>query len=139
MTDFTKLADVESVEEPADGTNVLIEENGVIKKAPKTAVGGSGKLVVKITESVFVDDWKETGHSGYDLTDILTYEEAKNAILTGGLLLYGVEEDTPMGAITFTENFDACLMLDSAKAIQNPDVGWLFFAESDAELVVNFG
>jgi hypothetical protein len=40
MAEFKKLSDVEVVAEPTESTNVLIEEDGVIKKAPKTAVGG---------------------------------------------------------------------------------------------------
>ena len=40
--EFKKLSAVEVVAEPAESANVLIEENGVIKKAPKTAVGGGG-------------------------------------------------------------------------------------------------
>lgn len=40
--EFKKLSDVDVVSEPSEVANVLIEENGVIKKAPKTAVGGSG-------------------------------------------------------------------------------------------------
>jgi hypothetical protein len=39
---FKSIADVEVVAEPTESANVLIEENGVIKKAPKTAVGGAG-------------------------------------------------------------------------------------------------
>ena len=42
MMEFKKLSDVEVVAEPTKSANVLIEENGVIKKAPKTAVGGAG-------------------------------------------------------------------------------------------------
>lgn len=49
---FKSIADVEVVAEPAESANVLIEENGVIKKAPKTAVGGAGgseaDLVIRI-------------------------------------------------------------------------------------------
>lgn len=41
MAEFKKLSDVEVIAEPAESANVLIEENGVIKKAPKTAVGGN--------------------------------------------------------------------------------------------------
>lgn len=51
---FKSIADVEVVAEPAESANVLIEENGVIKKAPKTAVGGAGgeaDLVVRIAGS----------------------------------------------------------------------------------------
>ena len=40
--EFKKLSDVEVVAEPTETANVLIEEDGVIKKAPKTAVGGAG-------------------------------------------------------------------------------------------------
>lgn len=39
--EFKRLSDVEVVAEPTKSANVLIEENGVIKKAPKAAVGGS--------------------------------------------------------------------------------------------------
>jgi hypothetical protein len=39
---FKSIADVEVVAEPTESANVLIEENGVIKKTPKTAVGGAG-------------------------------------------------------------------------------------------------
>lgn len=42
MAEFRKLSDVEVVEAVSNAANVLIEENGVIKKAPKTAVGGVG-------------------------------------------------------------------------------------------------
>ena len=38
--EFKRLSDVEVVAEPTESANVLIEEDGVIKKAPKTAVGG---------------------------------------------------------------------------------------------------
>ena len=54
---FKSIADVEVVAEPTESANVLIEENGVIKKAPKTAVGGAGgsvepDLVITISGSV---------------------------------------------------------------------------------------
>lgn len=48
MAEFKKLSDVEVVEKPTESANVLIEENGVIKKAPKTAVGGGGVHTVLI-------------------------------------------------------------------------------------------
>lgn len=38
--DFKRLGDVDLVDAPAKNANVLIEENGIIKKAPKDAVGG---------------------------------------------------------------------------------------------------
>ena len=54
--EFKKLSDVEVVVEPTESANVLIEENGVIKKAPKTAVGGAGgsepDLVIKFNDHI---------------------------------------------------------------------------------------
>lgn len=55
MAEFKRLSDVEVVAEPAESANVLIEENGVIKKAPKTAVGGAGgeaDLVIGINNHI---------------------------------------------------------------------------------------
>jgi hypothetical protein len=49
MAEFRKLSDVEVVAKPTNSANVLIEENGVIKKAPKTAVGGGGSEELYIT------------------------------------------------------------------------------------------
>lgn len=40
--EFTRLSDVTLVEETIDTANVLIEENGEIKRVPKTEVGGTG-------------------------------------------------------------------------------------------------
>ena len=50
--EFKKLSDVEVVAEPTETANILIEENGVIKKAPKTAVGGAGSTA----DIILVDD-----------------------------------------------------------------------------------
>ena len=40
--EFTRLADVEVVETANDTDKVLIEQNGEIKRVPKTEVGGGG-------------------------------------------------------------------------------------------------
>lgn len=57
--EFKRLSDVEVVAEPTESANVLIEENGVIKKAPNAAVGGGYDAVIDL--GVF---------STYDLTDL---------------------------------------------------------------------
>ena len=45
--EFTRLADVETVETVSDTANVLVEEDGEIKKVAKSQVGGStGKPVI---------------------------------------------------------------------------------------------
>lgn len=40
--EFKKLSEVETIEEVTETANVLIEEDGVIKKTPKSNVGGAG-------------------------------------------------------------------------------------------------
>lgn len=71
--EFKKLSDVEVVAEPAESANVLIEENGVIKKAPKTAVGGSNKHWVALNG----DDWSVTASEGI-------YEALEDYFKNGG-------------------------------------------------------
>lgn len=52
---FKSIVDVEVVAEPTESANILIEEDGVIKKAPKTAVGGvnnNGFIIIDMPEPV---------------------------------------------------------------------------------------
>ena len=53
---FKSIADVEVVTEPTESANVLIEENGIIKKAPKSAVGGGSGEELFITFDSYNDD-----------------------------------------------------------------------------------
>ena len=54
---FVKLSNVDMVTEPTESANVLIEENGEIKRAPKSAVGGAKEvepdMVISIDKSSF--------------------------------------------------------------------------------------
>lgn len=49
--EFTRLAEVEVVETATDTDKVLIEQNGEIKRVPKTEVGGGGIPTVIIKDS----------------------------------------------------------------------------------------
>lgn len=76
--EFKRLSDVEVVAEPTETANVLIEENGIVKKAPKSAVGGmGGSLMVKM----MID--QETGTQSFDRT----YDEIKKVLDNGGVVL----------------------------------------------------
>ena len=85
--DFKRLSDVEVVAEPTESANVLIEENGVIKKAPKTAVGGVGggelDAIIKFTRDPD-NEWDvctlESG-SYNDIVAKLANSEIVNAML----------------------------------------------------------
>ena len=61
--EFKKLSDVEVVAEPTETANVLIEEDGVIKKAPKTAVGGAGGTISIVFNS---NNWIDS-NNGYEI------------------------------------------------------------------------
>lgn len=79
--EFKKLSDVAAVETVTDTANVLIEEDGVIKKAPKNEVGGAGGYVVELTaqdlESPVVDGW-----DGPVISQ--NYDELYDILLAGG-------------------------------------------------------
>ena len=60
--EFKKLAGVDTVETATDAANVLIEEGGVIKRVPKTEVGGSGGSEPEV---VIIDRNRGTEHIGY--------------------------------------------------------------------------
>ena len=59
--EFKKLAGVDTVETATDAANVLIEEDGVIKRVPKTEVGGSGGSEPEV---VIIDRSGGTEHIG---------------------------------------------------------------------------
>ena len=93
--EFKKLNDVEIVETPIDTANVLIEEDGVIKKAPKSAVGGGGievtsaevgqTIVVKaVDENGKPTEWEcaDMSSGGYDL--VIDHSNYNEPILTHG-------------------------------------------------------
>ena len=60
--EFKKLAGVDTVETATDAANVLIEEDGVIKRVPKTEVGGSGGSEPEV---VIIDTMGGTEHVAY--------------------------------------------------------------------------
>lgn len=47
--EFTKLSEVEKLETVSDEANVLVEENGEIKRVAKTEVGGEKPYVLELT------------------------------------------------------------------------------------------
>lgn len=71
--EFTKLADVEVVETANDTDKVLIEQNGEIKRVPKTEVGGSGGMLI-------IDANIDTGTSEVTASANMTFDEAFAAI-----------------------------------------------------------
>lgn len=93
MADFKKLSEVDLTEEVSDTANVLIEEGGIIKRAPKTKVGGAGTdSVIKtaiITSSNYDSHISEVSTyvgaapvTTYSCKN-MTFEEAYEALTTG--------------------------------------------------------
>lgn len=61
MAEFKKLSDVEIIETPIDTANVLIEENGVIKRVPKDEVGGIKVAAAEVGQTIVVKAVDEAG------------------------------------------------------------------------------
>ena len=93
--EFKRLSDVEVVAEPAESANVLIEEDGVIKKAPKTAVGGAGGSGCNTYFVVAVD----TGGSSTRFVTKGIYEAVKNML----------DNYVPIQIIVITNDGNECL------------------------------
>ena len=118
--EFKKLSDVEVVEAPTDTANVLIEEDGVIKKAPKTAVGGAGTddYDVIIRGTPILIDWGDDGW-GIDGTEYTLekgdYETLKAKIKSykplSGIYIEELPEDSPANQGEFLRhtNIEPCL------------------------------
>ena len=79
---FKSIADVEVVAEPTESANVLIEEDGVIKKAPKTAVGGASAGDTEYDLDIEMMDDGERNFT-HTINRIDTFENIKNKILNG--------------------------------------------------------
>ena len=72
MAEFKKLSEVERVETTSNNATVLVEEGGEIKRVPKSAVGGAGGYVIRLSESYRDDDGAYCFDESYDeLYDIL--------------------------------------------------------------------
>lgn len=110
MADFKRLSDVEVVETPTDTANVLIEEDGVIKKAPKTAVGGYGCN----TYFVVVAD---TGGSSTQFVTKGIYEAVKNML----------DNYVPVQIIVIINNGDECFYITTRTIYRDGEAfsGWV--------------
>lgn len=87
--EFTRLAEVEVVETATDTDKVLIEQNGEIKRVPKTEVGGGGIPTVIIKDSGYDNaiaglSTMATAAPEYTYECInMTFEEAYQTLASG--------------------------------------------------------
>lgn len=87
--EFMKLADVEVVETATETDKVLIEQNGEIKRVPKTEVGGGGAIKTVIIKSSDYDNaiaGMQTMASAPEITYEcinMTFEEAYQTMANG--------------------------------------------------------
>jgi hypothetical protein len=71
-TEFVRLADVPAIEEVKEEDTVLVVQDGDIKRAPKTAVGGSGILTITF---IYNDDMYNPQVIGGSFQDVLKAAE----------------------------------------------------------------
>ena len=99
--EFKKLGEVTLVNEATDVANVLIEENGEVKRVPKTEVGGMG-YPTAIIKHIDYDNYVNSMLSGAQVGEVvdseyecinMTFEEAYD-ILSEGEFLHAVLMDT---------------------------------------------
>ena len=88
--EFKKLNDVEIVETPMDTANVLIEEDGVIKRAPKSAVGGGGNVQsdIALAKNIILDRATKTITIGTYVSSEFNYESVEEYYYINDASLY---------------------------------------------------
>lgn len=125
---FKSIADVEVVAEPTESANVLIEENGIIKKAPKTVVGGGGgcDAVILLTRDPD-NEW-----------DTLTLESGSHAeiyekLMAGEVVSAVYKEKYISGYDVAGVRFIAQSLCASSESIENSDIVFSFL-RSDGEI-----
>lgn len=109
MAEFKKLSAVEAVNTVSDTASVLIEEDGVIKKAPKGEVGGvkvastaevGQTIVVKaVDESGNPTEWECADMAKGEEPDmVITVNNESNAVITDGT--WSITEGNVVDVIT---------------------------------------
>lgn len=80
--EFTKLSEVPVAEQVNDTDNVLIEQDGEIKRAAKDQVGGAGGLVFELTEDMI--DQEQSDDTNLVIT--ASYDPIYETIMQGGMV-----------------------------------------------------
>lgn len=90
--EFTRLADVAVVETANDTDKVLIEQNGEIKRIPKTEVGGSGGNALILTHAGMTDPTITDPIFTANMTLTEAIEAFNKQELTGGVMYFAQPE-----------------------------------------------
>lgn len=115
--EFTRLADVTAIEEVKDEDTVLVVQDGEVKRAPKTAVGGGGEwdAVIDLGEDTLDENFCALWDGHYGNAKFISgdYNAIMNKFNAGELpniLLYGVANvyDTLYTFKTKASNITVC-------------------------------
>lgn len=104
MVNYKKITDVESVSSTTETMNVLVEDNGSLKKVPAANMGGgSGGSIGGIFVLTSITD--SYGNTTYSAN--MTYEELRNAIANNGIIWGIIQNSYKTGA-----SYDSIAYLD---------------------------
>ena len=90
--EFTRLADVAVVETANDTDKVLIEQNGEIKRVPKTEVGGAGGNTLILTHAGMTDPTITEPIFTANMTLTEAIEAFNKQELAGGVIYFAQPE-----------------------------------------------
>jgi hypothetical protein len=96
--EFKRLSDTEMVATVGDSASILIEENGVIKRAPKDEVGGGIKVAstAKVGQTIVVKAVDENGNpTEWECVDVSGADSGSKIYYldNGGSATYFVDEE----------------------------------------------
>lgn len=98
--EFQRLDAVTEVTEVSDDATVLIEEDGTIKRAPKSAVGGGSKFDTVLYVDGEAGDGQTITVEGLTWEQVVEKHENGEALLIGMFYFYGEYDDYMNGAST---------------------------------------
>ena len=103
MVNYKKITDVESVSSTTETMNVLVEDNGSLKKVPAANMGvGSGSIGGIFVLTGITDSYGNTTYSAN-----MTYEELRNAIANNEIIWGIIQNSYETGA-----SYDSITYLD---------------------------
>lgn len=98
--EFTKLSEVEVVNTATDTDKILIEQNGEIKRIPKTEVGGVGGYIATLTTADISSP--QVSFNGIVLSE--NYDELYDVLCAGGSAWIDFSAAIPSSVSTYASD-----------------------------------
>lgn len=119
MNGFTRLSDVELVENASENATVLIEDGKEIKRVPKSEVGGGGKISMFFApysnSYLYPTDDIEQIPNTFNTTDAITMQKFKDTFLNSDCIMCMLNYNNDFSGIYRITGFEPYSSSDTQK------------------------